>query len=163
MIFHASIDARHPRHVAAVLAEIFGGGTLAPFPPIADDSWLAMAGDDRGTMIEVYPRGVVLIEADGDCDAIGARDPHAAASAGSSTHLAIASRLARQDIAAIAEREGWPMKYRKRGGLFGVLELWIEGDRMIEVLTADMQAEYLAAMIPAHGPQVAAGDHQPSG
>jgi hypothetical protein len=47
---------------------------------------------------------------------------------------------------AVAAREGWPAKYRKRGGVFGVIELWIEGDRMIEVLTPEMQAEYLAAM-----------------
>jgi hypothetical protein len=47
---------------------------------------------------------------------------------------------------AIAAREGWPAKYRKRGGLFGVVEIWIEGRQMIEILTPDMQAEYLACM-----------------
>jgi hypothetical protein len=47
---------------------------------------------------------------------------------------------------AIAAREGWPAKYRKRGGAFGVIELWIEGRQMMEMLTAEMQAEYLAAM-----------------
>jgi hypothetical protein len=47
---------------------------------------------------------------------------------------------------AIATREGWPAKYRKRGGLFGVVELWIEGRQMIEVLTPEMQSEYLSAM-----------------
>lgn len=163
MLFHASIDARNPRHVARVLAEIFGGGTVAPFPPIADDSWLAMAGDDRNTMIEVYPRGVVLVEADGDRDAIGQHDPRAAASTGSSTHLAIASRLEREEIVAIAEREGWPVKYRKRGELFGVLEVWIEGDRMLEVLTAAMQTEYRATMTPANWSQLMAGHRQPGG
>jgi len=30
--------------------------------------------------------------------------------------------------------------------VFGVIELWIEGERMIEVLDQQMQAEYLAAM-----------------
>lgn len=46
----------------------------------------------------------------------------------------------------IAAREGWPTKYRKRGGLFGVIEMWIEGRQTMEVLTPPMQAEYLAAM-----------------
>jgi len=161
MIFHASIDARNPRRVAEVLAEIFGRGALAPFPPVGGDSWLAMAGDDRNTMIEVYPRGVVLVEAPGDRDAIGQRDLSAAASAGSSTHLAIASRLDREAVVAIATREGWPVKYRKRGGLFGVLELWVEGDRMVEVLTSEMQAEYLAAMTPANWLRLVTGDPQP--
>ena len=51
-----------------------------------------------------------------------------------------------KEVYAIAEREGWPAKYRKRGGVFGVIELWIEGRQMVEVLTPEMQAEYLAGM-----------------
>jgi len=47
---------------------------------------------------------------------------------------------------AIAQREEWPAKYRKRGGLFGVIELWIEGRQMMKVLTPEIQAEYLACM-----------------
>lgn len=42
--------------------------------------------------------------------------------------------------------EIWNGKYRKRGGQFGVIEMWIEGWRMVEVLTPDMQAEYLAML-----------------
>ena len=30
--------------------------------------------------------------------------------------------------------------------MFGVIELWIEGHQMMEVLTPEMQSEYLAAM-----------------
>jgi len=30
--------------------------------------------------------------------------------------------------------------------MFGVIEMWVENERMIEVLTAPMQAEYLEAM-----------------
>ena len=59
---------------------------------------------------------------------------------------AIATPLDRQAVLAIAAREGWPAKYRKRGGVFGVIELWIEGRQMMEILTPEMQAEYLAAM-----------------
>ena len=33
-----------------------------------------------------------------------------------------------------------------RGGMFGVIEIWIEGRQMIEVLTPDMQAEYVSTM-----------------
>jgi hypothetical protein len=54
--------------------------------------------------------------------------------------------LDQEGVLAIAHREGWAAKYRKRGGVFGVIELWIEGRQMLEVLTPDMQAEYLAAM-----------------
>ena len=81
--------------------------------------------------------------ADGDADSYGvpgAPDRYSA------THIAIATRLDLAGVHAIAEREGWLAKYRKRGGKFGVIEFWIEGTRMIEVLTPAMQGEYLGAM-----------------
>lgn len=146
MLFHLSIDAREPRHVAEVLAELFGGGTVTPFPPVSDGSWLAMAGDERNTMVEVYRRGVVLAEAPGDADAVGVFDEAVGRNAAFSTHFAMATRLSQDDVLAIAAREGWPAKYRSRAGLFGVIEMWVEGERMIEVLTEEMQAEYLASM-----------------
>ncbi len=46
-------------------------------------------------------------------------------------------------VMALAAREGWIAKYRKRGGAFGVIEFWIENAMMVEVLTPEMQAEYL--------------------
>jgi hypothetical protein len=50
----------------------------------------------------------------------------------------------------VAAREGWPAKYRKRGGMFGVVEVWIEGRQMMEFLTPVMQDEYLASMSTAN-------------
>lgn len=142
MLFHVSIDADDPRHVAEVIAELWGGVAL-PFPPVIPGSWMAMAGDDRRTTVEVYPRGTELVEAEGDADAFGMIGFNGARS---STHLAIASNLGVEEVLALARREGWPIKYRKRGGVFGVLEMWIEGTRMIEVLTPEMQAEYQAGL-----------------
>jgi hypothetical protein len=52
-------------------------------------------------------------------------------------------------VFAIAAREGWEAKYRRRGGAFGVIELWLENRVMIEVLTDEMQAEYLSMRLPA--------------
>jgi hypothetical protein len=142
MLFHMSIAADDPKHVAGVIAELWKG-QARPFPPVSDNGWIALAGDERGTAIEVYPQGIVLREGDGDVDAHGeasGRDRFTA------THAAIATELDRDRVMAIATREGWPAKYRKRGGLFGVVELWIEGRQMIEVLTPEMQSEYLSAM-----------------
>lgn len=141
MIFHVSIDARDPCNVAHVLAELFGG-KATPFPPVAEGSWLAHAGDDRNTLVEVYPRGTQLIEAPGDADALGVPGDGGL----TATHFAMATRRSQAEVFAIAMREGWPAKYRKRGGAFGVIELWLEGDRMVEVLTEAMQREYLGAM-----------------
>jgi hypothetical protein len=142
MLFHMSIAAHAPQHVAVVFAEIWGGEAF-PFPPISKGSWIALAGDDRGTAIEVYPLNVVLRESEGDADAYGeatARDLFTA------THGAIATHLDAEAIMALASREGWPAKYCKRGGQFGVIELWVEGRQMIEVLTPEMQREYLGFM-----------------
>lgn len=145
MIFHASIAADDPRHVAAVLAELWGG-SIAPFPPVANGSWIAMAEDAINSAVEVYPRGTELVESAGDADAFGIHG----GSHGTATHLAISSELGRDEVVAIADREGWPAKYRFRGSMFGVIEMWIEGHQMIEVLTPQMQAEYLATMTAAN-------------
>jgi hypothetical protein len=144
MIFHLSIDADDPRHVASVIAELWRGRS-APFPPVAEGSWVALALDERNSTIEVYPRGTELHPAQVDADAVAARgEPHGFCA----THAAIATPLSLEEVMAIAERENWPARYRKRGGLFGVIELWLEGRVMVEVLTAEMQAEYLAMKGP---------------
>lgn len=142
MLFHLSIAAHDPKHVAEVIAEMWRGEALY-FPPVTPGSWIAMAGDDRGTAIEVYPIDTVLREEEGDADSFGERTGETRYTA---THAALATPLSREEIMAIAQREGWPAKYRKRGGVFGVIELWIEGRQMVEMLTAEMQAEYLTAM-----------------
>jgi hypothetical protein len=36
--------------------------------------------------------------------------------------------------------------YCRRGGAFGVIELWVEGCQLVEVLTPEMQREYLDAI-----------------
>jgi hypothetical protein len=138
MLFHVSIDADNPQHVAEVIAEIWGG-IATPFPPVIEGSWVAMAGDERNSTVEIYPRGTKLVEGKGDADGHGVI---ALSDRRTATHAAIGTRLGANQVIAIAVREGWPVKYRKRGGVFGVIEIWIEGSQMIEVLTEEMQAEY---------------------
>jgi hypothetical protein len=152
MLFHMSIAAENPRHVAEVIAEFWGGEAFR-FPPVSDDGWIAVAGDDRGTAMEVYPLRTVLRESEGDADAHGAQEGRDRFTA---THAALATNLDRDRVLAIAQREGWPAKYRKRGDVFGVIELWIEGRQMVEVLTPEMQREYLASMSIANWRRMAA-------
>jgi hypothetical protein len=140
MLFHVSIAADDPQHVATVLGEVMGGAAL-PFPPVSDNGWIVLTDDAHRSAVEVYPTGTVLREAEGDADAYGERR---AADGLTATHAAIGTALDRQAVFAIALREGWPAKYRKRGGMFGVVELWVEGRQMLELLTPDMQAEYRA-------------------
>jgi hypothetical protein len=142
MLFHISIEADEPRRVARVLAEMLEG-SAAPFPPISEGSWVAIAGDDRGTMIEVYPRGTELHIAEGQEGAFGLQGPRRR---NTGVHFAMATRRDVDQVFSIAHRENWPVKYCRRGGAFDVIELWIEGCQMIEVLTPEMQAEYLEAI-----------------
>lgn len=160
MLFHVSIEVDNPRHVAEVVAELFGG-TAAPFPPITPGSWVALSGDDRGTLIEFYPRGTEIHEVPGDNDAIGLRvEPRRH----NATHFAMATKLGEDEVLAIARREGWPAKYRKRGDAFGVIEIFVEGCQLVEVLTDEMQREYVEsvtipnwmAMLEAGGMPIAA-------
>ncbi|KQX17672.1 MULTISPECIES: hypothetical protein [unclassified Sphingomonas] len=154
MLFHMSIAAIDPHHVAEVLAELIGGEAL-PFPPVSENGWVALSDDAHGTSVEVYPAGTLLREAEGDADAYG--EP-GGVDRFTATHGAFGTTLETEEVLAIARREGWPAKYRKRGGMFGVVELWIEGRQMMEILTPSMQADYLATMTRANwGARLGAG------
>jgi hypothetical protein len=145
MIHHLSLAARNPQRVAETIAALWRG-TALPFPPVATGSWVAMAGDARSTTIEVYPCGTEIVPGEGDADAGSRTNPSPPQYVAS--HAAIASPLSREEIFALAAREGCLAKYRKRGGRFGVIEFWLEDSFMLEVMTAEMQAEYTGFMTP---------------
>ena len=142
MLFHLSIEADDPRRLAEVLAELWGGAA-APFPAVTDGSWVALSGDDRGTIVEIYPRGTELLEVQGAHGAVGVRGHERRHNA---THFAMATRLNKAEVLSIARREGWPAKICSRGGAFDVIEVFAEGCQMIEVLTEEMQRDYVAAI-----------------
>lgn len=140
MILHASISAKDPRHVANFLADLWGGEVFA-FPPVPD-AWIAMAGDARGSGIEVYPDTATLVPGDGfDMFSVGHVDIPAAHVA---THLAIECQRPQADVEARAHAEGWRTVTCSRGGLFEVIEVWLENRTMIEVLTPEMSDDYRA-------------------
>jgi hypothetical protein len=147
VIYHLSIAAIQPRRVADVLAELWRGEVF-PFPAVAKGSYAVLAGDDRNSLIEVYPLGTELVPESGSTDAGSRHNP--GATGRSATHAAISSVLPASEVLAIAEREGWTARYCKRGGHFGVLELWLENLTMVEVLTENMVSEYLATMKIEH-------------
>jgi hypothetical protein len=141
MLFHISMAAERPEQAARLIAELWRGRAY-PFPPVAEGSWIAMAGDDRGSAIEVYPLGTELHEGEGESAAralAGRRSPNGP------VHVAIATELEAEEVKSIARRFAAPAKICSRGP-FRVIELWVEGSFMIEVLTPQMQSEYLANM-----------------
>jgi hypothetical protein len=142
MIFHASIPAENTRHVAQVIAELWGGVSFV-FPPFPG-SYIAMADNEFGSEIEVCPRTQENIIGPVD---VATRE-NAAATGHSASHLAISTRLDVDAILAIAQREGWHAAVCDRGGCFHVVEFWVENRFLLEVLTPEMQREYLAFLTP---------------
>lgn len=140
MIFHASIPTEQPERVARVAAELWGGKAY-PFPP-CPGAWVAWAGDDRNSGIECYPAQTVVHPGQGAdmCAFV----PDQRVSRASGFHLAVATPLTEAEVHAIAAREGWRSVRCSRGGAFDVIEFWLENALMIEVLTDEMQADYLA-------------------
>jgi hypothetical protein len=62
----------------------------------------------------------------------------------SPTHFALSVPIFQEQIAAIAEREGWQWYCCVRGaGGFHVMEVWIENTGMVELLPAAFATEYL--------------------
>lgn len=144
MIHHFSIAARDPRHVAEVLAELFGGAVTG-FGPRAG-GYIAWAGDEHGTAIEVYPAGTEMFPASG---AGQANFRTAEGTSGfTSTHAAVSVERTEEEIFALGKREGWRAVKLDRGG-FEVIELWIENAVMLEVLTPTMAAAYLESTRPS--------------
>ena len=141
MLFHMSFAADDPQRTAQMMAELWQGRAY-PFPPFAEGSWIAMAGDERGSGLEVYPRGAEMHEGEGAKDV---RCVMGAANRNIANHAAIATNLDEEEVKAIAGRYGATAKTCNRGP-FHVVELWIDGCTMFEVLTPPMQDEYRGAM-----------------
>ena len=140
MLHHLSIPATDPRHVAEVLVELFDG-TLTRFGPY-EGSFIAWATDDAGTAVEVYPVGTEMFPPDGPGQAEFRHNPMA--SRFTATHATLGVERTVEEIEAIAAREGWRAALLSRGP-HDVVELWIENAVMLELMTPQMTADYLAA------------------
>jgi hypothetical protein len=144
MLHHFSMAAENPSHVAQVLAEVWQG-TCAPFPPHAG-SFMALAMDAYGTMIEVYPAETELMPGFGTEAVTFAGNTFA--SPFSATHVAISVPSSQEKIERIAAREGWRAVRCNRDGYFDVIEFWVENKLMLEFLTPSMTARYCEFMQP---------------
>ena len=138
MIVHASVPAYDPERVARVIAELWQGFSM-PFPVIPG-VFVAMAGDDRGTQVEVGPRGQ---EGAPGADMVEFRR-NASPSPYSEVHLNIYSPLSEAEILAIGAREGWTARVCDRGGFFKLVELWLENRFMLEVMNTREWERYKA-------------------
>ncbi len=138
MLFHASIPADDPERVARVIAEVWRGESM-PFPPVPG-IYVAFANDDRGSEIEVGPRG---FEGFPDESEVGFRR-NVSPSPYSEAHLLLGTPLSADEVLAIAKREGWIARICDRGGMFKLVEFWMEDKFMIEFVTAAEEKRYRA-------------------
>ena len=130
-----------------MLAELWDG-FAAPFSPFPD-AWMAVAGDDRGSIIEIYPSDKVITPGGGHEESVSYGADTLKRPQYSAFHMAIATKLSAEDVIAIGEREGWRAVRCTRGdNFFHVIEFWIENSTMLEFLTPEMQAEYQATITP---------------
>lgn len=138
MIHHISIAANNPRHVAEVLAKLLGG-KVAPFTP-HPGSYVAVAMDEQGTLIEVYPLGTELIPGDGEQQVQFRENKNS--SQFDAVHAAVSVPVSKKEIEEIAANEGWRVLHCSRGK-FEVIEFWIENRLMIELLSPEIVSQYL--------------------
>jgi hypothetical protein len=145
MIHHISIAAHNPLHVSQVFAELFQGHSI-PFPNYSG-SYVALALDSQGTMIEVHPFGTSLFPGKAANEACHLR-PNPKSSPYLANHTAISVPVSAAQIHAIGDREGWRTLHAQRGDYFDVIELWVENQFLIELLPPEIVAQYLTFMEP---------------
>ena len=152
MIAHFSLPARDPQRTADVFARIIDGVAM-PFPVVAG-AWVAIARDGSGLGVEVLPETSAHNPGQGPADPDRrANGPEVmpwevqirqdgAPQAASGFHVALTSPLAASEVLAIGEAEGWRAVACDRGGVFDLVELWIDNRFMIEVLPPSGAARY---------------------
>lgn len=161
MIHHISMAAENPKMVADFFAELMNGMAI-DFPP-NPGGYMAFGADGKGTAVEVYPAGSIMLPA-GDEGAVFA---HRRAEAHTATHFALSVSHDVEAVRARAAALGWNTFVCSRGGHFHVLEVWVENSWLVEVLPPAFAAEYLAFAeavvtgaagdeeLKSHGPKVA--------
>jgi hypothetical protein len=142
MIFHFSISADDPKRTATMFAELWRGQAFY-FPMVGKGSWIAHAGDDRRTTIEVYPRDLAFYpnesgEGHQRNEPLSRHGPF---------HAAVGTPLSIEEVEEIGRRYGCHTILCNRGP-FRVIELWVDNAQMVEMLTPEMQAEYQRSVTP---------------
>jgi hypothetical protein len=154
MIHHISISAHNPEHVAQVLAEVLNGQAVEFFPH--PGSYMVFPMDEYGTGIEIYPLDTKLIPGEGDKS--GKFVNIANSSNFIATHAAISVTKTQEEIEEIGKRENWRTVRCNRDSFFDVMEFWLENQVMLELLTPEMAAQYLAATQPENLKKIFSSD-----
>lgn len=140
MIHHMSFGVRDPHRAAHVLAELIDATAVrAPTPPFPHGAWLVVAGDDRGSFLEILPATSVF-----DPDApLGVRQRPATFEP-VTAHVLVSAAVDSKAIQTAAAREGWRTQ-EVETGLFRIVKLWIDGNILVEFLAKGEADRYVEA------------------
>ena len=167
MIAHISFPARDPQATAQVFGRLIDGQVM-PFP-VVEGAWVAIARNGSGTGVEVVPDRTAHHPGHGDSDpANSARGPQVMPwetqirqdgqdAAASPFHVAIASPLSTDEILELGRAQGWRAVHCDRGGVFDLVELWVDNRYLVEVLPPTGYARYLAFYTPEVAGKMFAG------
>jgi hypothetical protein len=167
MIAHFSIPARDPRRTAEVFGRLIDGAVM-PFP-VVEGAWVAIAHDGSGVGVEVVPAATAHHMGEGDRDyAVSANGPFVMpwetqirpdgqSQAASGFHIALTTRLSADEIIALGREQGWRAVHCDRGGVFELVELWIDNRHLVEVMPPEGAARYLAFYNPEVAGRMFAG------
>ncbi|RYZ03483.1 MAG: hypothetical protein EOO73_27490 [Myxococcales bacterium] len=142
MIAHVSMPADDCALVAQVLAQMLDGGALR-FPPGGPSAWNCWSRDN-GFQIVVTPRGQVMVP--GPHEQAWRSSQPASSDRACESHFAMAVPRSAAEIMTLAETVGWQARICSRGGMFDVVELWVEGAYLVELLDPAQLADYRRTM-----------------
>lgn len=139
MIVHVSMPADDCAAVAQTLAAFMRGGCVR-FPPGGARAWTAWS-EHGDTQIVVTPRGECMERGEHDMVWTRYATPRAA-----ETHFALCVERPAAEVVQLAHAAGWPARICDRGGFFHVVEVWVEGAYLVEVLDPEFTAQYRETM-----------------
>jgi hypothetical protein len=166
MIAHISIPAREPRATAEVFGRIIDGEVM-PFP-VVEGAWVAIARDGSGLGVEVVPDASAHHPGEGLPDGRVSDGPFVmpwetqirqdgAPQDASGFHVAITSKLQPEAIIALGAEKRWRAVHCDRGGVFDLVELWIDNRFLVEVLPPKGSERYHAFYTPEVAGKMFAG------
>ena len=136
MIKHISIGAKNPARTAQTLAQFWQVPAL-PFP-MYEDSYVVFLGSNTSCCVEIYPLGQLTLNGNNTLPELDRSKPLSAGP----FHAALAVEIDEAQIGRICDAAGWRYRTVDRGGVFQVIEVWIENHTLFEILTPEMAAAY---------------------
>ena len=118
---------------------MFGGSVAHPVTPRDP------ADDEAGTSVEFFPVGTEMVPA-ADAGMVEFRHLEGASPFGA-THLTLSVDRTVEQVQELARSAGWRAEVVSRGP-HDVIEFWVENAVMVEVMTPEMTAGFLAEVRP---------------